>query len=195
MVSTLPTLCVRRRLRLEELPSDNGTGLEHDFQIKQDRPVFEIEQIHRDHLVERRFVCAAYLPVSGQARQTVYAFSLPWLIMSKFIWRTGPRTNQTHCTAMYIENLRQFIQTDATQKSSERGQARCAASLPRVRLPRAQHSSRCGSGGPGCRPWSLARHPGDDLLSSSCEFLHCCYPAKSQELIVREETTFSFSVY
>src|SRR5207248_10728886 len=94
MVSTLPTLCVCRRLRLEELPSDNGTSLEHDFQIKHDRHVFEIEQIHRDHLVERRFVFAVYLPVSGQARQTVYAFPLPGLIMSKFIWRAGPRTTR-----------------------------------------------------------------------------------------------------
>jgi len=85
-------VCVCRRLRLEELPSDNGAGLEHNFQIEQDRHVLEIEQIHRDHLVERRFVFAVYLPVSGQARQTVYAHSLPRLIMGKFIWRAGPGT-------------------------------------------------------------------------------------------------------
>src|SRR6266436_7511183 len=106
-VSTSPTLCVCvcRRPRLEELPSDNGSGLEHDFQIKQDRHVFEIEQIHRDHLVERHFVFAVYLPVSGQARQTVYAFPLPGLIMSKFIWRARPRTDQTHLTTKHVENL------------------------------------------------------------------------------------------
>src|SRR5207302_3037525 len=100
-------MCACRRLRFEKLPSDNGTGLEHDFQIKQDRHVFEIEQIHRDHLVERRFVIAVYLPVSGQARQTVYAFSLPGPIMSEFIWRPGPRTDQTHLTAKNVERLMQ----------------------------------------------------------------------------------------
>ena len=68
------------------------TSLEHDFQIKQDRHVFEIEQIHHNHLVGASFFFV-YLPVSGQARQTVYAFPLPGLIMSKFIWRAGPRTD------------------------------------------------------------------------------------------------------
>ena len=87
----LPSCC-RLRLRAlgrdsKQLPSDNGAGLEHDFQIEQDRHVLEIEQIHRDHLVERRFVFPVYLPVSGQARQTVYAFPLPRFIMGKFIWR------------------------------------------------------------------------------------------------------------
>src|SRR2546423_1819947 len=122
-VSTLPTarVCVYRRLSLEELPSDNGAGLEHNFQIEQDRDVLEIEQIHRDHLVERRFVFAVYLPVSGQARQTVHAFPLPGLIMSKFIWRARPRTDQTHLTAKHVENLRNLIQTARTQNSPERG--------------------------------------------------------------------------
>src|SRR6266404_191176 len=131
MVSTLPTLCVCvcRRPRLEELPSDNGSGLEHDFQIKQDRHALEIEQVHRDHLVERRFVLAVYLPVSGQARQTVHAFSLPRLIMGKFIWRARPRTNQTHLAAKHVENLRQLIQATRTKNSPERGQAWVAASI------------------------------------------------------------------
>src|SRR4029078_8316570 len=67
--------------------------------------------------------------VSRQARQTVYAFPLPGLIMSKFIWRAGPRTDQTHPPAKAVKNLRQLIQTARTQNSPQRGQRWVAVNI------------------------------------------------------------------
>ena len=113
----------------QELPGDNSSGLEHNFQIEKNRPVLEIEQVHRDHLVEGRFIFTVYLPVSGQPRKTVYTFPLPRLVMSKFIWRARPRTNQAHFTANHVEDLRQLIQAACTQKSAKRGEARIADSI------------------------------------------------------------------
>ena len=92
--ASILTIALLRRSGFDQLPSDDGAGLEHDFQVEEDRQVLEIEQIHGDHLVERRLILAVYLPVSGQARQPVHAVPLPWLVMSKFIWRAGSRTDQ-----------------------------------------------------------------------------------------------------
>src|SRR5438046_6999490 len=85
--------------------------------------------MHRNHLAERRFVFPVYLPVSGQARQTVHALPLPRFIVVKFIWGARPRTHQTHLTVEYVEKLRQLIQTARTQNSTERGQAMVAISV------------------------------------------------------------------
>src|SRR5262249_14195689 len=105
----------------EELPGENTDSLEHDFQIEQERHVLEIEQIHRDHLIKRSFVLAVYLPISRQARQGIHAFSLPGLVISKFIWQTRARADQTHLPAKHVENLRQLIQSACAQNSPERG--------------------------------------------------------------------------
>ena len=90
----------------EELPCDSTDGLEHDFQIEQERHVVEIEQIHRNHLTKRRFVLAVHLPISGQPGQGVHTFVLPGFVFSKFVWQTRSRANQTHLPAKHVENLR-----------------------------------------------------------------------------------------
>src|SRR5262249_58203601 len=88
-----------------------------------------LDGTHTDHCVERPFICAVTLPVSGQPWQTVYTCPLRLLVMSKFIWRARPRTNKTHLTAKHVEDLRQFIQAACTQKPAKRGEAWIAISI------------------------------------------------------------------
>ena len=91
--------------------------------------VLEIEQIHGDHLVECRLVFPVYLPVAGQARQTVHALPLPRFIVVKFIWGARPRPDQAHLAAKHVEDLGQFVQTAGAQNSPKRGQTGIAVSI------------------------------------------------------------------
>src|SRR5262249_4342755 len=90
--------------------------------IEQDRHVLEIEKIHSDHLIKRRFVLTVDLPIAGQTRKSVHTFSLPRLVMSKFVWQAGPGTDKTHLARKDVEDLRQLIQTGSTQNSTKRCQ-------------------------------------------------------------------------
>src|SRR5262249_17034388 len=116
-------------LGFQQFPGDNSAGLKHNFQIEEDRHVLEIDEIHHDHLVERRFILTVNLPVSGQPWQAVYTCPLPRLVVRKFIWRARSRTDKTHLTAKHVEDLRQFIQAAGTQKPAKRGEAWIAKSI------------------------------------------------------------------
>ena len=52
-------------------------GAQDDFQVKQQRPIFDVEQVQLHHLFERQAIPSRHLPQSRQPRLHVESLAVP----------------------------------------------------------------------------------------------------------------------
>src|SRR6266436_4175175 len=97
----------------------NHHGAQNDLQVKQQRPVFDVEQVQFHHLLKRQAVSARYLPQSRHSGLHVQSLAMPQLVSFYLVWNRRAWPHDAHVTAQHIQKLRHFIQTKATQHSPD----------------------------------------------------------------------------
>src|SRR4030095_8132068 len=86
--------------------------------------VTRVRDIHLDHLAECCPVFTVDLPEPSEAGQGVYARPLFRRITFKFPDGARSRSDQTHFSLQYIEDLRQLIETSCSQKLPAKDETR-----------------------------------------------------------------------
>ncbi len=129
-----------------------GSVKRYDLQVQPRRLVLHITQVQIDHLLECRPVLSADLPQPRQSRRRSATPLVPRRKQIKFIRRAGPRTNQAHLAAQYIDQLRQFIDPSARKTSPARYQTPDPRRNPISASDGWPSSTPSNaSGGPSCR--------------------------------------------
>ena len=116
-----------------------------DFQIEQQRPVLNVEQIEPHHLFKRQTISSGNLPQPRQPGLHVEPFAMPELIRFDFVRNRRPWSNNAHIAQQHVQKLRHFVETRAPQEFSNsrdtrigeqfvsRLSTRCRGLLQRVR--------------------------------------------------------------
>ena len=89
-------------------------------------PVADVVEVVLDVGVDWGCAIGAKLPEAGNARNDLKPAALPGVIVFNDKWHFRPRTYQRHRAEKYVDELRQFIQAGATEKTANSGNARIA---------------------------------------------------------------------
>src|SRR5688572_11977125 len=89
-------------------------GAGQDVQVKPRRPVADVERVVRDSLFKRRIAAAADLPEAGQTGQS-FGIHVQLIVLVEIGIRERSRTDQAHFADQHVPQLRQLVETRATE--------------------------------------------------------------------------------
>src|SRR5207237_10726404 len=103
---------------------DGGDGAEQDLQIERGRPVVDVLQIELHPAIEVDVVAAADLPETRQSGLHRQAAAMPPLIRADFLRNRRTRADETHVAFEDVPELRQLIERELPEETSDGGDAR-----------------------------------------------------------------------
>src|SRR5262245_22628199 len=110
-------------------PNDRWKRTEQNAQVKRQAPVLHIINIEKHHFVKSEVAATAHLPETGDAWAGGQPLLVPFLVLFHLLGQIGARANQAHLPAHYVVDLREFIQAEATEKTTNARSSRVIAQL------------------------------------------------------------------
>jgi hypothetical protein len=108
--------------------------------IKSKAPILDVMSVQPCPLIKVQIASPRDLPQSGQSRRSRKVIGEEMPVKTSLGIYDGPRTNQRHVAAQYIEKLWDFIQAPATEKAPDASHPRI---MPLLVDPQLQHDAVC----------------------------------------------------
>src|SRR5215210_6851537 len=99
-----------------------GNRSEKNADIQPERPLLDVLPVEEYHILEiENFAPPAHLPESGNSRLRIEPSEMVILVLAEIRLEEGTRPDQRHVSDEHIEDLRQLVQTPASQSPPETG--------------------------------------------------------------------------
>src|SRR5579864_8683232 len=111
-------------LRSPVAQKHKGNGAEENLDVEPERPVVEIKQVELHPMFEVDMVAAFESPQAGQPGTHAQTPPLPRFVFLDFLRNGRPRADERHVSAHDVPQLRQLINAQLAEPSSQGSAAR-----------------------------------------------------------------------
>src|SRR5262245_27894370 len=132
-ISTSSPSAVAVEASMSERPvgaaGERGQRPQDDADVVPERPARHVDVVEAQHLLEADVAPAEHLPEAGDSRAEGEALPAPVGDARVLVERQGPRADEAHVALEDVDELRQLVERQPPERSSDAGDARIVPGL------------------------------------------------------------------